>query len=743
MIEVRVSDTSGASVPRAEVVVQRNAQAWVAAPTDVPGTYRTPALPSGTYLVTVFKRGFAAISREVRLGPTPLAIEIALQPQSLSESVRVEGAAPYAAPVVISGTRLPADPLDVPQSVDVVTRALLQSQAALSMSDALQNVTGVTPHLGEGRRDQVSIRGFSAINDTYIDGVRDDAKYYRDVSNLEQIEVVKGPAAALFGRGSSGGVVNRVTKKPIFGTPIADVSVILGSYDRKRVAADAGRSFADRRLALRVTGAFEQSGSHRPYYSLDRSALAPSLAWRPRDGAELLVQAEFLADDRLPDRGIPSYQGRPVDAARAYYYGYPEDDFLRNRVASPAVTWQQTAGAWTLRSITRLAWYINDFSNTYASGVRASRDGLVVARGQYDVSSSQRNLFTQADASRTLRTGAIDHTLLVGVELGAQRTMTDRGTGVVGDVLLLDPVLTAPVYASTAQIQNTFNGRVAAAFVQDQIAFGARWRALVGARLDDYQQRLDDRTSAQADFGRSDVVVSPRAGVVFRATRASSLYGSVSRSFQPSGDGLSLAANTADLEPELTTAYETGVKADVGRMTLTGALFRLDRTNVKTSDPLNPGLLVLVGRQRSDGVEVSASGAIRHGWDVRGGVTFLDPTILRSNDISSGVRVEGNRIGNVTRRTASIWSTYQLPGNLSLGGGAFFVDNWFTSNDNLVRVDGHTRVDAIVAYRFARYEIALNVRNLLDAGYYESSQSNTQIMPASGRNGLVTLRYRW
>jgi catecholate siderophore receptor len=231
--------------------------------------------------------------------------------------------------------------------------------------------------------------------------------------------------------------------------------------------------------------------------------------------------------------------------------------------------------------------------------------------------------------------------------------------------------------------------------------------------------------------------------VVFRATRASSLYGSVSRSFQPSGDGLSLAANTADLEPELTTAYEAGVKADVGRLTLTGALFRLDRTNVRTSDPLNPGLLVLVGRQRSDGVEVSAGGAIRHGWDVRGGVTFLNPTILRSNDISSGVRVEGNRIGNVARRTASIWSTYRMPGNLSVGGGAFYVDDWYTSNDNVVRVDGYTRVDAVVAYRLARYEIAVNVRNLLDGRYYESSQSNMQILPAAGRNGLVTLRYVW
>ena len=743
-VEVRVTDPSGALVPGADVFLQRGTTIIPAEPTGDAGVYRFTQVPLGRCVLTVYKAGFAATSQDLQIGSAEtFAVAVTLAPQSVTELVTVEGAGRFNAPAVVSATRLPANPLDVPQSVDVVTRALIQSQGALSLSDALQNVTGITPHMGEGRRDQVTIRGFSALNDTYIDGVRDDARYYRDLSNLEQVEVVKGPAAALFGRGSSGGVVNRVTKKPIFGAPLAEVSIVAGSYDRRRVAADVGGAVDDRRVAMRLTGAYEDSGSHRPHYSLERIAIAPSLAWRPRSGSELLVQAEFLSDDRLPDRGVPSFQGRPVDAARDNYYGYPEDDYLTNHVASPSVAWQQSLGRWTLRNIARATWYDNSYSNTYASGVKPVGGRLVATRGQYGVDASQRNLFDQVDATTLVNTWGIDHAVLVGTEIGAQRTSTVRATGTAGDVDLFAPELTRPVYAAAAQIQNEFNGNVVGLFFQDQITLGTRWRALVGARFDRYEQRLDDHTAANRDLGRTDQVWSPRAGLVFRTTQASSLYASVSRSFQPSGDGLSLAVNNEELEPELTTAYEGGVKADIGRLTVTAAVFRLDRTNVRTTDPLNPGMLVLVGRQRSDGVELSAGGALTRAWDVRAGVTFLDPEILRSNDVSSGVPLEGNRIGNVATRTASVWSTYAFRSGLSIGGGAFHVGDWFTSNDNLVHIDAYTRVDAVVGYRFSRYEVAVNLRNLLDAEYFETSHSNSQIMPAAGRNGLVTLRYRW
>lgn len=746
-VEVRVLDPSGAAVNNAEVLIQQAPQSPAVVPGADLGIYRIDGLPIGTYLVTVVKAGFAPLTKEVRVTPGRLSlISLTLSPQGLSEYVSVEGASPYAPPPVISGTRTPTKSLDVPQTIDVVPQALIKSQTALSMQDALANVPGVMPQLGEGRRDQSAIRGFSALNDAYIDGVRDDAKYYRDLSSLEQVEVVKGPAGALFGRGSSGGVLNRVTKKPMFGSRFGDISVIGGSYDRARIQGDFADGRASDNVAYRIAGAYENSDSHRPYFSLERTSISPSLAYRPRSGSELLIQGEFLADDRVPDRGIPSWQGQPLEIARPFYYGYPADDFLRNRVGSQAVTWQQSLGGnWAVRNVFHHTTYGNRFSNTLPGAVREVDGELIVARSQYSVDADQRNLFNQIDLTTGARTGALDHTLLFGLEAGRETMSSVRLTGTAPDVTATDPILTSPVYATTPASDNAFTGQYVGVYVQDQIAIGARWRALVGGRFDYNDQRLDDRLPANVDLGRIDQAFSPRAGIVYRAQQNTSLYASVSRSFQPSGDGLSLAVNNEELEPERTTSYETGVKTELfrHRLTLTTSVFRLDRTNVKTRDPLDPNTLVLVGRQRSQGVEIAAAGSIRPGWNVSGGLTVLDPTILRSNDVSSGVPVQGNRIGNVAARSGSIWTTYTMERGLTFGGGLFVVGDWFASNDNLVRIDGYARLDAMAGYRIGHYEIQLNVRNLLDDDYYESAHSNNNIMPAAGRNGLVTVRYRF
>jgi catecholate siderophore receptor len=744
-LEVLVLDPSGATVGGAEVLIKRDAGPPVALSESAFGRYRLPTIDPGVYLLTVVKSGFSAVNREVRVARgVETRVSVALATEGVSEVVTVEGT-PFATPPVSSATRTPANVLDVPQSVEVVPRAVVQSQAALSMQDVLLNVSGVTPHMGEGRRDQVTIRGFTALNDTYVDGVRDDAKYYRDLSNLEQVEVVKGSAAALFGRGSSGGVVNRVTKKPIFGSPIAEVTAVAGSFDRRRLTADVGRPLGPA-LSFRLNAAWEDTESHRPFYSLERIAIAPALSWRPRQGAELMFQTELLRDDRVPDRGIPSFDGRPIDDVRENYYGDPAGDHLANRVASQAITWQQPLrGDWAIRSVFRYTHHDNELFNTYPSAVREVGGRLVVNRTHYTVDGSQRNLFSQTDVTtRAMTGGGIAHDLLVGVELGRQAIDTLRFNGTAPAVDLVAPILTPAQTPDTPSTHNEFTGVIAGLYVQDQITLGDRWRALVGARFDAYDQQQDDLLPANVDLGRIDRAFSPRVGLVYRTSAHGSVYASYSRSFQPSGEGLSLALNNAELEPEETASYEVGVKTELGRrLMLTAALFRLDRTNVKTIDPLDASRLVLVGRQQSDGVEVSMMGSLASGWDIRGGVTFLDPEILRSNDVSSGVRVEGNRIGAVATRTASLWTTYTHRSGVSVGGGAFYVGDWFTSNDNLVRVDRYTRVDATVAYRFTRVEIALNLRNLLDEAYYESSHGNTQIMPAAGRNGLVTLRYRW
>ena len=744
-LSIRVNDASGGAVDGAEVIIEQRSGARVDARATSPGVYRAE-LPLGRHLVTVVKPGFGAVTQEVLVtAASPLDVRIVLAPAPLSEQITVTGMPRFEGGAPVSGARMPVEPLDLPQSVEVVPQAVLQTQGALSMQDALMNVAGVTPHMGEGRRDQVTLRGFSTLNDSYIDGVRDDAKYYRDLSNIESMEVLKGSASALYGRGSAGGLVNRITKKPLFGQALGELSLIAGSFDRRRIQGDVGRSFRDNTLAFRLTGAYEDTGSHRPYYALERLAVAPSFAWRATSGTEVLLQTEFLDDSRVPDRGIPSFDNEPVHAARGNYFGTPEDDFLDNRVASQAVTLQQPLGsAWRLRNVFRHTYYDNDFSNTQAGTVREVAGRLVAARTQYNVNSQQRNLFNQTELITTGSAGAFAHTMLVGVEVGRESTRTARFNGTASDVDVLAPVLTRPVYSTTPATDNAFSGTIAALYLQEQVSLG-RWRALVGGRYDHFDQSLDDLRPANADLARVDRVFSPRAGLVYRVGGDASLYASYSRSFQPSGDGLSLAVNTAELKPEDTLSYEVGAKSELagGRVSVGAALFRLDRRNVRTRDPIDPNKLVLVGRQRSDGIELTAAGMIVRGWDIRGGVTFLDPVILQSNDVSSGVRVEGNRIGSTATRNANLWTTYSLPNGFTIGGGLFHVGDWFASNDNLVTLDAYTRVDAMAAWRLGHYEVSFNLKNLLDADYYESSHSNTQIMPAAGRNGLLSLRYRW
>jgi catecholate siderophore receptor len=746
-MDLQVADASGGAITDAIVLVQRGEAAAVTASATALGRYHLEGLRAGHYVVTVAKPGFASWSKDVDVeaGRT-LSITITLNTEGLSEHVTVEGASPYVPATVISGTRAPVHPLDLPQSVDAVPSALIHAQSALSMQDALVNVPGVTPQLGEGRRDQVAIRGFAATNDVYLDGVRDDAKYYRDLSSLEQVEVVKGPAGALFGRGSSGGLVNRVTKKPIFGSRFGDVSVMAASYDHVRLEGEYADGASSDRFAYRATAAYENSNGDRPYYSLERSAFSPSLSYRPGGGRELLVQADILFDDRLPDRGIPSFQGVPLDEAQPYYYGYPSDDFLRNRVGSLSATWQQSLGRrWTLRNTFRDTYYTNAFSNTLPGAVTQVNDTRYVARSQYNSSGNQNNLFNQTDLATAFTTGSLTHSVLLGAEFGLQQSGTLRLNGTASTVTAVNPVLTQPVYGTTPATNNEFMGTYGALYVQDQISIGDRWRALLGGRVDVNDQRLDDLRPVNTDLARVDTAFSPRAGLVFKAQQNVSLYGSVSRSFQPSGDGLSLATNNADLEPEQTISYEGGVKAEMlrHRLTLTSSVFRLDRTNVKTTDPIDPTKLVLVGRQRSNGMEFTAGGAIVNGWNLSAGLTLLDPTILQSNDVTSGVPVQGNEIGNVSKRSGSLWTTYSTKSGLTLGGGVFVFGDRFTSNDNLVTLPGYTRVDVMASQRVAGVEVQLNLRNALGADYYETAQSNNNIMPASGRNGGVTVRYRF
>ena len=290
-------------------------------------------------------------------------------------------------------------------------------------------------------------------------------------------------------------------------------------------------------------------------------------------------------------------------------------------------------------------------------------------------------------------------------------------------------------------------GKPKRSYLQDLVGFGSRWKALLGVRVDDFRQTLELRppTNTTPNLGRTDYAASPRVGLVYAARPWASLYGNYSRTFDPSGEGLSLATNNADLKPEVTQNYETGAKLNLFRekLLVTTSLFQLDRTNIKTADPTNPLALLGVGEQLTHGAELNLQGSVTRHWQVFAGYAWLDGRIVSSNTLSNGVDIQGRRPAITPLHNSSLWTTYTFGNGWGLSAGLVARAHQFAATDNLARLPAYARLDASLSYRRPRYEFQANLQNLNDTRYYDSAQSDYQIYPAAPINGSVTARWRF
>ncbi len=321
-VEGVILDESGGLLPGAKVHFAGQAGTASDVTADAMGSFRVD-LPAGTYKVSAVQSGYQQVEQPVELhAGAQTRLTLTLKIEKNVETVTVTASEGYATTVQTTGSRVPIRVLDLPQSTYTVTQQLLQDRGVDSLKDALEGVPAVQPTLGEGRRDSFSIRGFNSGTDQYFDGVRDDAQYYRDLSNTEQLDVVEGPAAVLYGRGSSGGLVNRVTKKPEMEGLEGSVAVTGGSYGERRLESDTSDSWLHNTLGGRLTGAGEFSGNQRHYYYMNRYAFAPTLRWRVSDRTDMYAQVQHLRDERLPDRGIAAIDGPQGVVPIGNYYGY-------------------------------------------------------------------------------------------------------------------------------------------------------------------------------------------------------------------------------------------------------------------------------------------------------------------------------------------------------------------------------------------------------------------------------------
>ncbi len=762
-----VRDSQGSVIVGAKVTLKESSgRVLMTEYSDADGTFTLPCFKKGSYSIQIIQDGMATVEKRLRFDrEVPEVTGIVLSAAALFESVNVEITAEYAALESQTATRTPTVLRDIPLSVEVVNRQLLDSRAVLTLKSALENVTAVSAAQGEGRRDQFFIRGFSAIGDQFVDGVRDDAQYYRDLSNVEQIEVIKGPGAALFGRGSSGGIINRTTKRPDLSAAFGNIEGNFGSYGHKRGMLDFGRPIVADRLALRFVGAYEDGGSFRHYFSGKRYNIAPSLEWKPTENSNIIAQFEYLDDERVPDRGIPSFRGSTLDIPIGTYFGYPESDHIRNRVLSNAIKLEHVfSNGWALRNVFRRIGSGTNYYNTYPNGICLLRpdetcsvtidseitsddERLRVIRGQYNGSARQTNYFNQSELFGFVKTKQFEHKLLIGFEVGRQTkaSVTFRNS-VSAPATFRNPILTEPFNNGIATNDNGFSGDSFGIYFQDQLNLGSKLKALVGFRVDSFAQELNNFLADSGTLKRTDLQLSPRAGLVFQPNEFVSIYSSVSRSFQPSGENLSLATNNVELEPEFTTNYEGGMKlnAPIWRLRGTLSFFRLSRTNIKTVDPTDPSRLLSVGEQRTDGLEFTASGSPLQRIDFIFGYSLLDARIAKSNNFSGGNPIEGNLAQLTPRHSGNLWLTYRLPKSFRVGFGGYSRSHTYTSVNNLVSLPGFSRLDSSIGWRNETgFELNLIVRNLLNRKYFDTAHNDNQIMPGEPISGSVTFRYRW
>lgn len=675
-----------------------------------------------------------------------------------------------------SATKTDTDLNDVPQAVTVITQDLIQDLGVQGMADAVRYVPGIGVTQGEGNRDGLVFRGNSSTADLFIDGMRDDVQYFRDTYNIDRIEAFKGPNAMIFGRGSPGGLLNRVTKVADWDSG-REVGLQVGSWDKKRLTADFNQALNDV-AAFRVTGVYEDSEGFRDGFELKREGINPTLSLRPGENTLITLGYEYFHDERTADRGIPSYANafngtrHPVETDRETFFGDPAGSPTWVDVNAFNALVEHDFGGLLLRNRTRYAEYDKFYQNVFPASVNGA--ATTVSLSAYNNLTERENLFNQTDLIFSATTASIEHKFMAGAEFGRQVTDNLRRTGrfavpaqspcLAGStatsclVPLANPTVSVPVtYTNSgSDANNTGVTKIAAVYVQDQIKFSPRWEALVGLRYDrfdvDFQDLRASTSAANRYLSSSDDLLSPRVGLIYKPAENISLYTSYGITYLPrSGEQMaSLTASTQSLEPEKYKNYEIGAKWDITpRLGATAALFRLDRSNVAVIDPTDPTntrmILFSGDSQRTEGVELSLSGEITQAWQMIASYTYQEAEITQDIRTSAtSVTPKGTELAQSPKQMVGLWNRYDFSPNWGVGLGAIYRGESYTTTSNLVTLKSYTRYDGAVYYKVNDdIDFQLNVENLFNKKYFPSAHSDTNITTGAPRGYFVSARFRF
>jgi catecholate siderophore receptor len=658
----------------------------------------------------------------------------------------------YGARSTRSATRTDTDIRDLPQAITVISESQIEDQQLRSIADVLTYVPGATPGTGEANRDQISLRGNNTTADFFLDGIRDDAQYFRDLYNAERIEILRGPNAMIFGRGGGGGIVNRVTKRSS-GQPYREFSLSADSEGGYRLTGDVDQPLGEG-VGLRVNGVYENGESFRDGVELERYGINPTVG-ATLGSTRIDLSYEYFHDRRTTDRGVPAFGDRPLEGADTTFFGDPEDSFAEADVHQAGFAIEHDfGGGLTLRNRSQFADYDKFYQNVFPSDLIEATG--MVSLSAYNDTTDRQNLFSQTDLVWRGSLGGIEQTLLVGFEIGRQQTENRRRNGFFqpadsGSLLVpaASPTVDAnliwrPVNNNAGRTPANWNeseATIAAAYIQDQIHVSDALEIIAGLRVDRFELDAVNLNNG-AEFSRVDTLVSPRLGLIVRPNQGLSLYAAYGRSYLPSsGDQFASLDLTGEaLKPERFENIEVGAKWEpVSGLLATIAVYRLDRTNSRAAGPV-PGTVVLTGAQRSRGLEIGLERQVSDRWQISAGYALQDAEIRRTTAAAPA----GRDVPFVPRHQFSLWNRYDLSERLGLGFGLIARSKMYSSISNAVTLPGYARADAAIFYELAEgVEAQINIENITGADYFATAHSDNNIAPGAPRTARATLRFRF
>ena len=623
------------------------------------------------------------------------------------------------------------------------------------MEDALRYVPGVNIHANEdtSQRNQYYVRGFSAESDRYLDGMLEIGDWYMDTFDMERLEVLEGPAGVLFGRGSTGGVVNYVSKVPVL-SPLTEIGTSFGTDGTKRATVDFNRVVVGDTTALRINVVGYDGGvADRDRVNFDRFGIAPSIGFGLGTDTRLTLSFLHQSDYDLPDYGVPWIDigapgtiSRPALVPRHNFYGFDCCDFARNDVEIGTLNLAHDFNdAVTIRNQLRYGSYAREFRVTEpgVSGIIAPGTPLAdvtVTRTMQGLRSSETFLDNQTEALLKLNAWEVPQRAVLGLEVGRQTSAPSFfAYRNVPTTNLINPNPDEPFTAGISLGRAvSVEALTQAGYVIDTVHLGDDWLFTGAGRLDRFDASVHQIRPYFA-AKHTDLVPTWRTALTYKPAANGSVYFASGTSFDPSAEGLALSATTALLAAERTESFELGSKWQFGKLMLSGALFRTTLYNVRERSPTDPTILILAGTAQVDGLELIFAGDPLDRWHVFGGYTYLQTAIIASPQGDLGYRLQ-----NAPKHAAKFWNTYDLTENITVGGGVQYVGNRTVQSGPdpagfLQIVPSYWTVDLMARYRLTdAVALQANIKNLNNAYGYDGIDNN-HVVPLAGRSVLFSL----